>query len=230
MTRVIRTLLASTLLALPLAATAQLSAPPTTAQPVNRPLVLPDFTHPGSVPQDLARVDASLNATQSFSGSFTQYGPDGTVERGKAYLQRPGRMRFEYAAPNPLLVVADGVTLAYQDRALGTTDRVPLSATPFDYFLKENVNLAQDTEVVAFQKLPGEWRVTLRDGSGELDGTMTLVFDEGTLALRQWVTVDEFGGQTTVALSDLRYNETLDPRLFVLREETGRRDRRRRRR
>lgn len=187
------------------------------------------FTHPQTVPQDLAMVDRALNNTGSFQGRFTQYGADGSTASGTVHLQRPGRVRFEYDAPNPLLIVSDGVTLVQQDRALETFDRVPLSATPLNYFLKENVDLANDTEVVGLQKLPDQWRVSARDGSGQMAGMITLVFDPQTFALTQWVIMDEFGGATTVQLSDLRYNERLDPRLFILRDEReDRRDRRRR--
>ncbi|WP_298915274.1 outer membrane lipoprotein carrier protein LolA [uncultured Algimonas sp.] len=204
----------------------QVVAPDPVAQPAAG---LAAFTHPQTVPQDLARVDDSLNRTGSLQGRFTQYGSDGSVSAGTVHIQRPGKVRFEYDAPNPLLIVSDGVTLVQQDRALETFDRVPLSATPLHYFLKENVRLQEDAEVIGFQKLPGQWRVTARDGSGEMAGTITLVIDPETMALRQWVITDEFGGQTRVELSDLRYNVQIDPRLFILRDEReDRRDRRRR--
>ena len=211
--------------ALPIAAGAQVRP----AQPQSQfvPAQLPAFTEPRNVPADLARLDAALNGTASFSGRFAQYGADGSYSTGTVELQRPGKVRFEYDDPNPLLIVSDGVTLTYHDRALDTTDRVPLSATPLNYFLKENIDLANDTEVVALQKLPTEWRMSARDGSGNLDGAITMVFEPQTLALKQWIITDEFGGQTTVQLSDLRYNERIDPRRFILRD-TGRRDRRRR--
>lgn len=222
-------LLATALLAVsaPIAVTAQVGVAP---QPtLQRTTALPAFTHPQSVPSDLASVDMALNNTGSFKGRFTQYGSDGSVSSGEVHLQRPGRVRFEYDSPNPLLIVSDGVTLVQQDRALETFDRVPLAATPLHYFLKENVRLQEDTEVIGFQKLPTQWRVTARDGSGEMAGAITLVFDASNLALRQWIIADEFGGQTRVELSDLRYNDRLDPRLFILRDEReDRRDRRRR--
>lgn len=183
------------------------------------------FTSPQTAERDLARVDAALNNTLSFSGRFDQYAADGSIESGKIYLQRPGKMRFEYDAPSPLLIVSDGVTMTQHDRALETYDRVPLASTPLNFFLKENVNLARDTEVVALQKIGTEWRVAARDGSGEMDGVITMIFDAQTLALKEWVITDGFGGNTRVILSDLRYNERLDPRLFVLREETRRNQR-----
>jgi len=184
------------------------------------------FTEPQNVVRDLARIDAALNGTGSFSGRFSQYSADGSFAQGQVYLKRPGKLRFEYDPPNPLLIVSDGVTLTQQDRALETTDRVPLSATPLNFFLKENVNLANDTEVVSLIKTFNETRVTARDGSGEMDGAITMVFDAQTLNLKEWVIEDSFGGRTRVLLSDLKYNERINPRLFVLRDDS-RRDRRR---
>ena len=222
-------LLAATLItaSAPFMVSAQVGVAP---QPtLQRPAQLPAFTHRTTVPADLATIDQAMNNTGSFQGRFTQYGSDGSIASGTIHLQRPGRVRFEYDAPNPLLIVSDGVTLVQQDRALETFDRVPLAATPLNYFLKENVRLQEDAEVIGLQKLPTEWRVTAKDGSGEMAGAITLVFDAATLALRQWIIMDEFGGQTRVELSELRYNERLDPRLFVLRDEReDRRDRRRR--
>ena len=92
------------------------------------------FTDPRNVPADLARVDAAMNSTASFSGRFAQYAADGSFAQGQVYIKRPGKLRFEYDAPNPLLIVSDGVTLTQQDKALETIDRVPLSATPLNYF------------------------------------------------------------------------------------------------
>ncbi|MEM9600546.1 MAG: outer membrane lipoprotein carrier protein LolA [Pseudomonadota bacterium] len=227
----IRTLSAAVLigLAAPTLTTAQDAFAPQPRVQNGTASTLPAFTHPQTVPQDLARVDGGLNATGSFQGRFTQYGADGSVSTGTVHLQRPGRVRFEYDAPNPLLIVSDGVTLVQQDRALETFDRVPLSATPLNYFLKEDVNLARDTEVIGFQKLSNQWRVTARDGSGDMAGAITLVFDPNSLALIEWVIMDEFGGTTTVRLSELRYNQAIDPRLFILRDQReDRRDRRRR--
>ena len=183
------------------------------------------FSDPANVPADLARVDAALNSTGSFQGDFRQISSDGSIASGKIWLQRPGKMRFEFQAPSPLLIVSDGVTMTQRDSQLETEDRVPLSATPLNYFLKENVNLANDTEVVGLIKRPDVWLVSARDGSGENEGTLTLVMDANTLALQQWIISDDFGGQTRVELSNLQYNARVDPRLFVLRDNS--RDRRR---
>jgi len=184
------------------------------------------FTDPANVARDLARIDASMNATFSFQGDFVQVAPNGAVSKGKIWLQRPGKVRFEYDAPNPLLIVSDGVTMVQNDRDLETFDRVPLSATPLNYFLKENINLANDTEVIGLRKMPGQWIVTARDGSGQQEGAITLVFNSETLALQTWIIADDFGGATRVQLSNLAYNGQIDPGKFILREDSNRRRRR----
>ena len=181
------------------------------------------FTDRANLQADLARINATLNATRTFAGRFTQLNADGSTDGGNVYIAKPGRVRFEY--DGPILVVADGVTIAYQDSQLETLDRGPLSATPLDFFLKNDVDLLRDTDVVGFIKTPTEWRVSSRDGSGQVEGTLTLIFDATTLAMKGWVVDDQLGVRTQTNLSDLRYNAELDPRLFVLRDE----DRRKRR-
>ncbi|MCF6219651.1 MAG: outer membrane lipoprotein carrier protein LolA [Robiginitomaculum sp.] len=187
---------------------------------------LPAFTHPATVPQDLARIYAAMNSTVSFSGRFAQYGSDGSFSQGRVYLKRPGKIRFEYDAPAQLLMVSDGVTLTQVDKALDTKDRVPLKATPLAFFLAEKVKLEDDVEVISLQKTMDAVSLTAKDGSGQMDGAITMIFDPNTLALREWVVHDGFGQQTKILLSELKYNERLNPRLFVLRDDK-RRNRRR---
>lgn len=186
-----------------------------------------DFTHPQSVAADLARLDLALNNTGTLQGRFSQTGSDGSTASGTLYLQRPGKIRFEYDAPNRLLLASDGVTIQQTDLALGTSDRIPLSSTPLDFFLKQSVSLARDTHVLALQKYAGETHVKVIDASGQAQGDMTLIFNEPNLALKEWRVTDEFGTTTRVALSQLVYNQQLDPRLFIL-DNNRTSDRRRR--
>lgn len=184
------------------------------------------FSHPQTVEADLAQLSKALNYTGTLRGRFVQTGQDGRTARGNLYLKRPGKIRFEYDAPNPMLIVSDGVTIMQSDRALGTSDRIPLKSTPLDFFLKNEVSLANDTKVLALQKTPQQISVTVQDGSGRAAGQMTLVFNAQNFALTQWSVLDEFGVSTRVDLSDLVYNQEIEPALFVL--ENSKRDRRRR--
>ncbi len=184
------------------------------------------FTHPQSVEADLAQLSKALNYTGTLSGRFVQTGQDGRTARGNLYLKRPGKIRFEYDAPNPMLIVSDGVTIMQSNKALGTADRIPLKSTPLDFFLKTEIDLAKDTKVLGLAKRADGISVTVQDGTGRAAGQMTMTFSPQNFALTRWNVLDEFGTSTTVDLMDLVYNQEIDPALFIL--ENTRRDRRRR--
>src|SRR5262249_27650373 len=78
----------------------------------------------------LAQANGVLNAVTRLQGRFVQNSPDGSVAAGAFYLQRPGKLRFEYDPPARMLIVSDGTVVALRDTALRTTDRTPLRSTP----------------------------------------------------------------------------------------------------
>jgi Outer membrane lipoprotein carrier protein LolA len=63
----------------------------------------------------LSEVSAYFNALQTAQGGFTQINADGTISTGTIYIKRPGRMRFEYAAPDNSMVIAGGGQVAIFD-------------------------------------------------------------------------------------------------------------------
>lgn len=176
----------------------------------------------------LDRINAALNGVDSLRADFIQVSPDGNADHGVLSLRRPGRLRFEYAEPSPLLVVAGGGTVAIQDSALGTTDRAPLRATPLWWLLKDEVDLAADAEIVSIWQEDGFVYATLADPDGEMEGEVVFLFDSASYQLVQWFAVDSLGLTTRVMLENIETGVDLDPRLFVLDDEAeDRRDRRR---
>ena len=134
------------------------------------------------------------------------------------YLRRPGRIRFEYQPPNPALVVADGVWVGVYDTRLNTLDRIPLKSTPLHILLRKKVNLAKENAVRSIERAPGLMRVTAIDPDEPDQGSITMVFAENPLELRQWIVVDPQGLTTTVALSEMRSNVKLDLNLFFIED------------
>ena len=167
------------------------------------------------------RVSGYLNSLKHMEGAFWQKGPDGTITDGQFHLRRPGRIRFEYAAPQELLVVADGTWVIIKEDAEATPQRYPLYATPLNLLLTDNVNLRKDAEVRKVEQLPGTLKVTLADPSGEAPGDITLIFDDPTLKLRQWIVNDAQGLQTIVVLQNTKNGVKADNALFVMQDNSG---------
>src|SRR3990170_3728181 len=94
------------------------------------------------------RVSAYLSNMQTVVGNFVQVGPDGGRTEGEFYIQKPGKVRFEYNPPSPIDVIADGSSVVVRDRRLATQDLYPLSQTPLRFLLADHIDLLRDTNVV----------------------------------------------------------------------------------
>jgi len=167
---------------------------------------------------DLDRVSAYLNSIRTLQGGFVQIGPDGQIDQGRFYLEKPGRVRFEYQPPNPILIVSDGRTVAVANSKLKTVDRYPLSATPLGLILADNIDLRHDNSILAIRHEVGALIVEARTSTNRSKPNLSLVFADPVLELRQWTIIDDQGLATTVALRDLEQGVIVDAKLFVLKD------------
>lgn len=168
--------------------------------------------------RDIRRIEAYLNGIRTLSADFIQVAPDGSIDHGRLHLKRPGRLRFEYEPPAPVLVVADGTYVNYFDAELGQLSQIGVYATPLGAILAREVRLGGGIAVTSVER--GSAVVSLRiiDAEEPDRGTLTLIFSERPLELRKWEVTDSQGLTTTVALDNLSINPDLDPELFVFRQ------------
>jgi outer membrane lipoprotein-sorting protein len=195
-----RTLLAASLLS---------ALPPLVPAFAQKPLAL--------TPQDradLTRIEVYLNGLRALKSRFLQVSPDGATVEGNAWLQRPGRMRFEYDKPSPFLLVAGFGSAVFYDSQLNQTTSVPLSTTPLGILLADNFKLSGDITVTGLARLPGQIQVTTIRTSSPSDGSLTMVFSEQPLALRQWAVVDAQRQETRVSLFSIELGGDFNQRLF----------------
>ena len=160
----------------------------------------------------LDQVSAYLNGLQTAQGGFTQINADGTLSTGQIYIKRPGRIRFEYNAPDNSLVMAGGGQVAIFDpRSNNGPDRYPLNQTPLKIILERNVDLARARMVMGHTSDGTTTTVTAQDPAHPQFGNIQMVFTANPVELRQWIVTDEVGSQTTMILNDLvrggRFND-----------------------
>jgi len=164
------------------------------------------------------KVAAALTSTKTVKGSFTQVDPTNATSNGSFYIDRPGKVRFEYVTPEPIFIVSDGTTVSIEEPRRKAYDAVPLSSTPLHLFLRSNVDLKKDGSVTDVQTSNGSHYVTLVDKTGEAEGKMILQFRQSDFELIGWRQVDGTGAETTVRLSDIQKNVPLKASLFVVRD------------
>jgi len=174
----------------------------------------------------LEAANRSLNGFTRLQARFTQTSPGGGRASGTVYIQRPGRMRFEYDPPATLLIVADGSVVSMRDRELRTTERTPLRSTPLNIILGANINLERDARVLRVSR-SGPWTmITARDRSGQTDGQITLQFWGPDAELRSWDVIDATGARTRITLSDITRPASFNNGLFRLEDVLDRNRRR----
>lgn len=168
--------------------------------------------------RDLARISAYLNSLRTATGDFVQIAPTGEVSDGKFFISRPGKIRFEYTPPNPTLVVSDGTWVVVFDLRTCSQQTAPLSQTPLNLLLKDRVNLRTEGAVTKVESGDGQMKVTAIDPGAPNQGSITMVFSENPLELRQWIITDAEGQTTTVALSEVRRGVDISITKFLPRE------------
>jgi outer membrane lipoprotein-sorting protein len=168
------------------AATADAAGPPVAA-----PLTPQDTA-------DLQRVAAYLNGIHTMYARFQQTSPGNATANGQLWMARPGRMRFEYDLPSPILLIADRFYVYYVDKELAIT--------------------FSDLVVTRFDRGPNMLRFTVVEQNEPDVGSLTMTFSERPLALRQWSIVDQQRKTITVTLSNEQFGIALDPKLFVYQD------------
>ena len=170
---------------------------------------------------DIHRVETYFNDLHTMTARFLQVASTGAVAAGTMFLSRPGKFRFEYEPPSPDMLIADGTFLIFIDKDLRQTTHIFLSSTPVGVLVKKVVKLGGDITVTGISRRRGLLRVTIADSDDAEDGTLTLVFSQKPLALRQWQVLDAQGIRTTVTLSNARTGMTLDETLFEFDEDAA---------
>ena len=165
---------------------------------------------------DLARVQAYLNGIHTLKAHFLQVAPNGAISQGTAWMERPGRMRFQYDPPSPLLLVAGYGLFVFYDRELRQVTNIPLGSTPLGLLLRKEITLSGGITVTGFSRQPGQIEVTLVKTDSPGDGSLTLVFADNPLALRQWVVTDAQRRETTVTLYNVELGGTFNQDMFTL--------------
>jgi outer membrane lipoprotein-sorting protein len=166
---------------------------------------------------DLRRITAYLNAIHTMTARFRQSSTGGGIATGSLWMARPGRMRFEYDPPSPILLIADRFYVYYVDKQLAQMSKVGLKSTPAWFLLRDPITF-DDLLIKRFERGTNTLTITMVDPKEPDNGSLTIEFNGQPLALRQWTIVDQQHKTTTVAISNVQLGVALDPELFVYQD------------
>ncbi len=174
------------------------------------------FVNEADAASDAAQKIADhFSGIKTMSGEFVQFGPRGEQTGGKFYIQRPGRVRFNYEAPSAYQVIADGKSVAIDNRKLNTMDVYPLSKTPLKLLLDERIDLSGN-RVKSVREEDDLTTIQLGDKQIFGNSKITMMFDPSTYELRQWTITDAQGKDTTVMVFNVKQGVALDAGMFKI--------------
>jgi len=161
------------------------------------------------------KVSVYFNQMSDLKGLFVQTSADNKRARGKFYVKRPGRFRFDYGPPSKLVILSDGEFLAIQDHDLKTDDRVALDQTPFRVLMRKDVDLLRDAQILEVQDVGDVIVLGLQDKNPDNPGRIKLFLGKKPeLELKEWITTDNQGLDTRIELMEISKVESLDAGLF----------------
>jgi outer membrane lipoprotein-sorting protein len=169
---------------------------------------------------DLQRIEIYLNEMKTLRAEFLQVSSNGAVATGKLLMQRPGKIRFEYDPPSPIMLISDGYFLRYIDKDLEQVTHIWLEDTPIGFLLDDNLKLSGGITVTKFKKNANLLTITIAKSKKPEKGTVSIIFSDKPLALEKWVIKDAQGITTTITLNNRERPLKIDPRLFELTDET----------
>jgi len=167
----------------------------------------------------LGEITRYLNSMRAASAKFVQANPDKTLAQGVLYIQKPGKIRYEYTTPADSLVISDGRVLGVFDKKSNRgAQRYDLKRTPLDILLKDKINLEASGVVRNISSDGVKTQVIATDPDNPRAGTITMVFTANPTELRQWIVTDRSRKNTTVILNDLKLRNGVNADLFDIRK------------
>lgn len=149
------------------------------------------------------RALAYLNGVRTLSASFVQRDQAGGRWSGAMWMERPGRLRFQYDPPENDVIWSSGGFVKHYDAELDAVTHVPRGMTPAWFLLDDQVRISDDVEVLATADIGGRYFITARQSGTFSDSRVTLAFQKSPDRLLGWTVTDESGAISQVDLQDL---------------------------
>ncbi|KGD87455.1 MULTISPECIES: outer membrane lipoprotein carrier protein LolA [Rhizobium/Agrobacterium group] len=168
---------------------------------------------PGSVAAQ--KIADHFSSVKTMMGEFVQFGPRGEQTGGKFYIERPGKLRFNFEDPSPIRVIADGKNVVIGNLKLKTWDIYPLSKTPLSLLLASRIDLGNQM-VRDVQEESDLTTIVLGNKTVFGDSTITMMFDSKTYDLRQWTITDAQNKDTSVMIYNVQNGVKFDDKVFTI--------------
>jgi outer membrane lipoprotein-sorting protein len=165
--------------------------------------------------KDLPRIEEYLNGLKNISADFLQIDDSGGIMRGELAISRPGKMRVTYAPPSKDFIIADGSFVHIWNQDLKSQTNVEQGSSLAEFILRDPIRLEGEVTVTKIARFPAKIEITLVQSNDPGAGSLTLVFEDKPLKLRQWKVMDAQGHETGVSLENMSDTAVFPASTFI---------------
>ena len=152
----------------------------------------------------LNKISDYINGLTTLQADFEQINSDGSIDTGKLYIRRPGKMRLEYTAPNNALVIAGAGSVAiFDDKSKNGPTLFPLKKTPLNLLLKKNVDLYTNEMITEHTANNENTFIVVTDPKRKSQGGIKIVFNNSPVSLQGWTITNQSNQKTKIILDKL---------------------------
>lgn len=172
--------------------------------------------------EDIKRVEAYLTNLTTISAEFMQTEPSGAIAGGRFYLKRPGKMRWQYHPPTPIVLVSNGKTITYYDAELDQVNYIPIDDTLAGFLARDVIKLNSDSIMLThFESKDAVIKATVIQKERPDEGALTMEFSDRPLQIRNMVIEDASGSQTRIQLQNAKFGLPLPDAVFKFEDPRG---------
>ncbi len=168
-------------------------------------------------PDMIGKAETYLHDLKTAQARFVQTTHTGAQLSGTFYMQRPGKLRFEYDEVDDF-VIADGLFIHFYDSMLEEHTNAPIRSTLAHFFLRKDFSLTDDLIVKDARYGGGLLLLQVVKADEPAAGSITFGFSEDPFELRKWRVKDAQGQITEVELFHLKTGMKHDPKLFIFKD------------
>jgi len=152
----------------------------------------------------LNKISDYINGLTTLQADFEQINSDGSIDTGKLYIRRPGKMRLEYTAPNNALVIAGAGSVAiFDNKSKNGPTLFPLKKTPLNLLLKKNVDLYKNEMITEHTVNNENTFIVAKDPKRKSQGDIKIVFSNSPVSLQGWTITNQSNQKTKIILDRL---------------------------
>ncbi len=155
-----------------------------------------------------------LRNLHTMKADFIQTAYNGSRLSGTFYLNRPGKLRFEYNEVDDF-IVADGLFIYFYDAELKEQTNAPIGQTLADFLLREDLTLRDDVAIQDIEEKDNLQVVTIAEADDPAAGSVRLYFTKEPYALYKWHVIDAAGLTTEIMLRNVERDIDLPSNLFA---------------